>query len=72
MQESTYKTLKLHNEREFGAIKDGSWIKDNVITISQKDHKIKEIEQMGEYGKGNIQITKTMTLNKMCAMKKQW
>ena len=40
--------------------------------ILQKYLKIKKIEQLGEYDRGNIQITKTPTLNKMCAMKKQW
>ena len=47
-------------------------LKANVIMISQKDRKIKKIEHLGEYGKGNMQITKTPTLNKMCAMKKRW
>jgi hypothetical protein len=28
VQESNYKTLRLHNERELGAIIDGSWIED--------------------------------------------
>jgi hypothetical protein len=36
VQESTYKTLRLHNERELGATKDESWIEDNVTMISQK------------------------------------
>jgi hypothetical protein len=57
--------------RELGAIKDGSWIEDNVIMISQKDGKMKKIEQLGEYGRGNMQITKTPTLNKTCVMKKR-
>jgi hypothetical protein len=27
---------------------------------------------LDEYGKGNMQITKTPTFNKTCAMKKPW
>ena len=63
--------FSLHDEREreIGMIKDGSWIEGNIITISQKIRKIKKIEQLGEYGMGNLQITKTLTLNKMCAMR---
>ena len=30
----------------------------------KKDQKIKKIEQLGKYGRGNMQITKTPTLNK--------
>jgi len=38
---STPKKNLLHDEREFGAIKDESWIEGNIITmISQKDRKI--------------------------------
>ena len=62
----------LQDERELGAIKDESWIERNVTMISQKDQKIKKTEQLGKYGRGNMYITKTPTLNKMCAMKKQW
>ena len=40
--------------------------------ISQKYHDIKKNEWLGECGKCNMQITKTPTLNKMCAMKKHW
>jgi hypothetical protein len=42
VQESTHKKLRLHDERELGAIKDGSCIEGNVTMILQKDHKIKE------------------------------
>ena len=62
----------LHNERELGAIKDESWIEGNIAMISQKDHRIKKSTQLGIYGWGNMQITKTPTLCKTCAMKKQW
>ena len=61
----------LHNEREFGAIKDRSWIEGNVIMIPHKDRKIKKTKQLGEYDKNDMQITKTSTLNKTCAMKKR-
>jgi hypothetical protein len=57
-------------ERELGAIKYESWIEGNVTMISQKDRRIKKTEQLGEYDRGNMQITKTPKLNKMCAMKK--
>jgi hypothetical protein len=53
-------------------IKDGSWIEDNIIMISQKDRRIKRNEQLGEYGRGNMQITKTPTLKKKFAMKNWW
>jgi hypothetical protein len=44
-QESIYKTLRLHKERELGAIKDGTWTEGNVTMILQKDHKLKKIVQ---------------------------
>ena len=69
---STPNCLPLHDKRELGAIKEGSWIEGNVIMISQKNHKLRKIEQLGEYRRGNMQITKTPSLNKMYAMKKQW
>ena len=59
-------------ERELGIIKDESWIEGNVIIISQKDRKIKKIEQLGEYGRGNMQIAKPPTLNKIYVIKKRW
>jgi hypothetical protein len=34
----------MHDEREFGAIKDGSWIEGNVTMISHKNRKMKKIE----------------------------
>ena len=55
---STPNYFPLHDERELGAIKDGSWIEGNVTMISQKDHKIKKIEHLGEFGRDNMQITK--------------
>jgi hypothetical protein len=30
-------------------IKDGSWIEDNIIMISQKDRRIKRNEQLGPF-----------------------
>jgi hypothetical protein len=36
-----------------------------------KNCKIKKIKQMGEYGRDNTKITKTIALNKKCAIKKQ-
>lgn len=35
VHEYTCKTLRLHNERELGAIKDENWIEGNVTMISQ-------------------------------------
>jgi hypothetical protein len=52
----------LHDERELGAIKNG--IKMNVIVILQKDCKIRKTKQLGKYGRGNMYITKTPTLNR--------
>jgi hypothetical protein len=40
--------------------------------ISQKHCKINKTKQLGKYGMGNMQITKTLALNKTCAMKKWW
>ena len=57
---------------KLGAIKDESWIEGNVTMISQKNHKIKKTEQLSEYGRGNMQTTKTPSLNKTCSMKKWW
>ena len=62
----------LQDERGLGAVRDESWIEGYVTTISQKDCKKKKIEQLGKYGRGSMQITKTPTLNKTCAMKKRW
>ena len=39
VQESTYKTLRLHDAKEPGAIKDGSCIEGNVTMILQKSAK---------------------------------
>ena len=64
--------LRLYNERELGTINDGSWIESNVTMILQKDCIINKTKQLGEYGRGNMQITKTPTLNKTRAMKKWW
>ena len=36
----------------------------SITMISQKDCKIKKTAQLGEHGRGNMQITKTPTLNK--------
>jgi hypothetical protein len=69
---STPNCFSLHNERELGAIKNESWIEHNFALISQKDCKVKKIEHVGKYGMGKMQITKTPTLNKTCAMKKRW
>jgi hypothetical protein len=59
VQESTYKKLRLHDERELEAIKEGSWIEGNVTMISQKYRKIKKTELLNEYGRDNMQITNT-------------
>jgi hypothetical protein len=47
----------LHNERELEAIKNGTWIQGDVTMILQKDRKLKKIKELGEYGRGNMQIT---------------
>jgi hypothetical protein len=62
VQEFTYKTLRLHDERKLGAIKGRSWVEGNVTIILQKNRKLKKIEQLDEYGRGIMQITKTTNI----------
>ena len=55
--------------RELEAIKDGSCVEGN---IAKEDSKMTKINQLGEHGMDNEEITQTPTLNKICAMKRWW